>query len=178
VSSDDNDLMKVFFPFSPGARFFLRHTSCYLGFGGLACKTVSSGEYLIQGRNHFMINYGKYFYIILIIFCLTICNCGGGGGGEGTGASNGGGTISLAWDAPTTKNDGSPLADTDLAGYRVHYGTSTGNYTESKDVGNVTGYTLTNLVSGQIYFIAVTATGTADSPNESDFSNEVSAVAN
>ena len=125
-----------------------------------------------------MINYGKFFYIILIIFCLTIYNCGGSGSDEGTVASRGSGTISLAWDAPTIKNDGSPLADSDLAGYRVYYGESTGNYTESRDVGNATNYTLTNLVPGQIYYIAVTATDTADPPKESDFSNEVSAVAN
>ena len=42
------------------------------------------------------------------------------------------GTVSLAWD---------PVADTDLAGYRVYYGTAPGNYTQSVDVGNVTSTT-------------------------------------
>ena len=114
----------------------------------------------------------KNFHIFLIILALIICNCGGGGGGGG-----GGGTISLAWDATTTKNNGSPLTDTDLAGYRVYYGTSAGIYTQSIYVGNVTTYTLTGLVAGQTYYINVTAIDTANPPDESAPSNEVSGAA-
>ena len=123
---------------------------------------------------HFMNRLRKVLHILLLILALIICNCGGGGGGS---PSGGGGTISLAWDATTTKTDGSPLADTDLAGYRVYYGTSPGTYTQSIYVGNVTSYTLTGLVPGQIYYITVAAIDTANPPDESAPSNEVSGAA-
>ena len=76
----------------------------------------------------------------------------------------------LSWDAPTKNADGTPL--TDLEGYRVHYGTSSHDYSQSIDVGNVTTSVITDLVSEVTYYFAVTAYDT--SGNESDFSNEVS----
>ena len=81
--------------------------------------------------------------------------------------------IRLAWDPPTTNADGTPL--TDLAGYKIYYGTSSGNYGTSFDVGNVTTYTLTDLTKGQAYFIVATTYDT--SGNESGYSNEVNGVA-
>ena len=76
----------------------------------------------------------------------------------------------LSWDPPTTNADGSPL--TDLDGYRIYYGTSSGAYVTTLDVGNVITSTITNLTDGTIYYFAVTAYDL--SGNESDFSNEVS----
>jgi hypothetical protein len=78
------------------------------------------------------------------------------------------GSVHLAWTAPTTYTDGTP--QTDLTGYKIYYGTSSGNYTTSIDIGNVTSYTLTNLATGT-YFISVTAYDS--SRIESNFSNEV-----
>lgn len=57
-------------------------------------------------------------------------------------------TITLAWDANS---------DTSVAGYRVHYGTSSGNYVQTLDVGNTTAAVLPNLNDGITYFFAVTA---------------------
>jgi hypothetical protein len=51
--------------------------------------------------------------------------------------------VKLAWDANT---------ESDLAGYKVYYGTSTGKYPDSIDVGNVTTHTVVNLVDGQTYY--------------------------
>jgi hypothetical protein len=79
------------------------------------------------------------------------------------------GSATLAWSAPTTNTDGTLL--TDLAGYKVYYGTSSGNYTSSLDIGNVTTYSVNNLALGT-YFFSVTAYDT--SKIESSFSNEVS----
>ena len=78
----------------------------------------------------------------------------------------------MAWDPPATNADGSPL--TDLGGYKLYYGTASGIYDHSVDVGNVTIYTLTGLKQGQIYYLAVTAYNTSNS--ESDYSNEVSGM--
>ena len=71
--------------------------------------------------------------------------------------------VTLAWDANT---------DPDLAGYKLYYGNSSGSYQFSVDVGNVTSYTLSGLLEGQIYYFAATAYNV--SQNESGFSNEVS----
>ena len=73
--------------------------------------------------------------------------------------------LTLAWD---------PNTEPDLSGYQVYYGTASGEYVDSIDVGNITTYRLDDLLDGVTYFIAVTAYDT--SGNESDFSNEVSGI--
>jgi hypothetical protein len=79
------------------------------------------------------------------------------------------GLATLSWDPPTTNADGTPL--TDLAGYKVYYGTVSGSYSQNINVGNITTYTVADLNNGTYYF-AVTAYNT--SGNESEYSNEVS----
>ncbi|MBN1836333.1 MAG: fibronectin type III domain-containing protein [Spirochaetales bacterium] len=64
-----------------------------------------------------------------------------------------------------------PNCESDLAGYRLYYGESSGSYTASVDVGNCTSCTLTDLVAGRIYYIAATAYN--ESGLESGYSNEV-----
>ena len=68
----------------------------------------------------------------------------------------------LLWDANS---------EDDLAGYKVHYGVSSGNYYSHEDVGNQTSYALTGLGGGNDYYLAVTAYDF--SGNESAYSNEV-----
>ena len=65
-------------------------------------------------------------------------------------------------------------AEPDLAGYRVHVGTASGNYSQIYDVGKYTGYSLTLDEPGVTYFFAVTAYDTAG--NESSYSEEVTAI--
>jgi hypothetical protein len=76
----------------------------------------------------------------------------------------------LSWVAPTTNTDGTPL--TDLAGYKIHYGTASGNYSSAINVGNTTTSAVSNLNDGATYYFAVTAYDT--SGMESAYSNEVS----
>jgi len=73
------------------------------------------------------------------------------------------GTASLAWD---------PVADADLAGYRVYYGTSPGNYTQSVDVGNVTTTTISGLTDCTTYYFGVKAYDTTANESTS-YSNQV-----
>lgn len=98
--------------------------------------------------------------ILWLLFLAITVGCGGGTSGD-----TGSGTISLTWDSNT---------DPDLGGYRVYYGTASGAYSHSTDVGNVTTLTLTGLTKGQTYFIVATAYDA--SHNESGYSNEVSGV--
>ena len=62
------------------------------------------------------------------------------------------------------------LSPTDIAGYKVYYGTSSKNYNMVIDVGNITTYTVLNLNDGTLYYFAVTVY--ADN-YESTYSNEV-----
>ena len=66
-----------------------------------------------------------------------------------------------------------PNSEPDLAGYKVHYGTSSRTYGTSINVGKKTTYTVTGLSAGTYYF-TVTAFDTAG--NESGFSNEVAKI--
>lgn len=120
--------------------------------------------------------------VLVLLFSLAVvAACGGGGGsslpepaGGGSGqqaVGAGAGTAELTWTAPTTNTDGSAL--TDLAGFRIHYGTNPGNYTASIDAGDVTRYILTGLADRAYYFV-VTAYNSAGT--ESGNSNEVSKV--
>jgi hypothetical protein len=71
--------------------------------------------------------------------------------------------VSLAWDANP---------ETDLLGYRIHYGTQSGVYTTTVDVGNRTAWVIENLTGGATYYFAVQAYNTASlvSPLSSELS--------
>jgi hypothetical protein len=94
----------------------------------------------------------KYFglavLIILIIFCIPFT----------VSAVD----LTIAWDANK---------ESDLAGYKLLYGTSSRNYTATIDVGKTTSYTITNLEEGVTYYLAAVAYDT--SHNESTFSEEL-----
>ncbi|MEJ2088952.1 MAG: hypothetical protein P8Y69_10885, partial [Gammaproteobacteria bacterium] len=77
--------------------------------------------------------------------------------------------VPLSWVAPTENVDGSTL--TDLAGYRIYWGTSSRTYTDMEELTDpqATSHTL-SLVSGD-YFVAMTALDAQG--NESAYSNEV-----
>ena len=70
--------------------------------------------------------------------------------------------ITMAWDSNN---------ESDLAGYKIYYGTSSGNYSHTEDVGNVTEYTIVDLQEGVTYFFAAKAYNY--SGNESSFSEEL-----
>lgn len=143
---------------------------------------------IIKGNNIF-----KSHYLIMILLLLTLWGCGSGGSGgsgssesgesgsSGIASSESGGSggsapesgsstdnsITLAWDKPDINSDGSELND--LSGYKIYYGTSSNNYTQSIDVGNITTAVISNLSSGTWCF-TTTAYDTAG--NESSYSNE------
>jgi hypothetical protein len=81
------------------------------------------------------------------------------------------GTAVLSWLPPTQNTDGSPL--TNLAGYKVYWGTSPGSYPNQVTLNNpgLTIYVVDNLVAGTYYFV-VTAFNTSGA--ESQASNAAS----
>jgi hypothetical protein len=83
--------------------------------------------------------------------------------------------VSVAWQPPTQNDDGSTL--TDLSGYKIHYGTTPGSYSDSVAVQNpgLTRYDLSSLPKGQV-FIAMTAVNASGA--ESEYSPEVAVMVN
>lgn len=63
-----------------------------------------------------------------------------------------------------------PNPEADIAGYRVHYGAASREYTTTVDAGNVTNLIMV-VPDGQTLFFAITAYNT--SQLESDYSNEL-----
>lgn len=85
------------------------------------------------------------------------------------------GSATLTWTAPTANTDGSPL--TDLAAYKIYYGTSQGNYPNEIRIDNpgVTTYVIDNLSANTWYFVS-TSINRFDV--ESDYSNVASKTVN
>ncbi len=63
------------------------------------------------------------------------------------------GSVTLSWQPPTTRTDDSPLNN--LAGYRIRYGTTQGNYPNVITVNNpgLTSYVVDNLPAATYYFV-------------------------
>jgi hypothetical protein len=55
--------------------------------------------------------------------------------------------VTLIWDANT---------EAGITGYRLHYGTASGNYSQSAEVGTATSTTVSDLTVGQTYYFVVT----------------------
>ncbi len=97
---------------------------------------------------------------ILFISLFLAAGCGGGGSttaAADNGNNNGNDAATLSWQPPTENTDGSPL--TDLAGYKIYYGTDVGNYPEVITIDNagVTSYVVDNLANGTTYYFVLTA---------------------
>src|SRR5260370_19893952 len=56
-------------------------------------------------------------------------------------------SVKLAWD---------PSGASGIAGYRLYYGTASLNYSQSRDLGNTTTATVSNLLPGRGCYFAVT----------------------
>ena len=71
-------------------------------------------------------------------------------------------TVTIGWDPPP---------EPDIAGYKVYYGTSSGDYQYSVDVGNFTSCTTSGLAEGTTYYFAAKTYDIDDV--ESEFSEEL-----
>ena len=82
------------------------------------------------------------------------------------------GSAVLNWTAPVARADGTALALSEIAGYTVYYGTSTGSLPNRLDVddGSATSATITDLLLGTYYFAVTTRDYNG---GESSYSDEV-----
>lgn len=108
---------------------------------------------------------------------VMLAACGGGGGDDppATPAPPAPPTPTAAarvsWAAPALRTDGSGLQD--LAGFKVYYGTSPGNYTSSVTINDpaATSHSFQTLAAGRYYFAVVAIDA---GQRESPYSTEVS----
>jgi hypothetical protein len=115
-------------------------------------------------------------WLTMAVAIITLAGCGGGGGGGSSGAATAAsvapvtsadssapvtsqssapatvGEATLSWMAPDENTDGSAL--TNLAGYRIYYGTSAAALDQVIDIPTVgiTTYVVDSLTSGTYYF--------------------------
>jgi len=119
--------------------------------------------------------------IIIVPLFAALAGCGGGitdlsstgGTGGGTGGGGGGGaslSATVNWAPVTTNLDGSPV--TELAGYRVLYGTESGSYSTTVDIADpaAANAVISGLEANTTYYFVVAAYDT--SGNQSPYSNE------
>jgi hypothetical protein len=113
-----------------------------------------------------------------LIYLLSGCGSSGGSGGSGGGgggsgiSGKGAGNATVSWTPPTENTDGTVLG-ADLAGYRVYYGTSSRDYSNSVEIDNpgLSSVVVEGLAETTWYFV-MTAVNT--SGIESSYSDEVS----
>lgn len=121
----------------------------------------------------------KVLIPLSIVAQLVACGGGGGGGSPAVTSSSSAvvssspakpssptkpsspvvtGSATLNWTAPVTRSDGLPLSLANIQGYRVYYGTSTGNYPNTVDIadGTAVQVTLNNLPVGKYYLVMTT----------------------
>ena len=99
---------------------------------------------------------------VLVVFA-AVCGC------LGFGLTAKAASLDLAWDAPTSYEDETPL--TDLTGFKLYYGLSSGSYDVSRDLGNVTTAVVTGLQECTTYYFTVTAYDIGT--NESAYAEEL-----
>ena len=114
----------------------------------------------------------------LIFFLVFLSSCGGTPSGNSNlgnlpGVNNG--TALLSWLPPTQNTDNSVL--TDLAGYKIYYGTSPGIYSTPIIINNpgLSSFLVENLAISDWYFVM---TSFNSSGTESSYSIEVSKTIN
>ncbi len=117
--------------------------------------------------------------LIYVAFLFYLSGCGApSSDGSGSGVSvvpQGDGSALVSWTPPTENTDGSAL--TDLAGYKIYYGTSSGSYSETVTINSpgLSSYLVENLGAADWYFVM---TAVNDSGIESAYSIEVSKLIN
>ena len=122
----------------------------------------------------------KYLLSLVLIFSLVACAGGDGGvGGDGNLSgliSNPDGSIaalSLTWVAPSEREDNTGLSLSEIAGFRIYYGTETGNYQNQFEVndGSADHAQIVDVPQSGAYYLVMTTIDTDG--RESSYSSEL-----
>jgi hypothetical protein len=108
----------------------------------------------------------KFLLILTVIFALPACSVGGGD----SSSSEPENLLGVDWVAPSEREDVSPISLSEIAGYRVYYGTQTGVYPNQVDIdGSETTAKIPDLPQGTYYVVVTTVdTDGRESVNSSE----------
>ena len=122
-------------------------------------------------------NFSRLAYLLALILVLPLVACSGGdaglsSSGDGVLSSTGSNVSNLSWVAPSEREDGTGLSPSEIAGFRIYYGVTSGDYSNTVDIDDhtATQAVLAGLPSGT-YFVTVTAVDVDG--RESTYSAEV-----
>lgn len=110
-------------------------------------------------------------FLLAVLLLLSGCSGPGGsyssssatgsGGGTGGGGTGGGGAglVSVNWTAPLGRSNGSPVSLSEIAGYKIYYGTTANGTTVVITIpdGRATSYQVSGLVSGTLYYFRMSS---------------------
>ena len=123
----------------------------------------------------------KNLFVVVLALQLTACLSGNTpsedvsvliGGSNDRASSLAGNSLSLTWVAPAAREDGTGLSLSEIAGYRIYYGTEPGNYPNRIDIndGSADQAEIPGLQPASYYVVVTTVDVDG---RESSFSQEV-----
>lgn len=97
-------------------------------------------------------NFSHLSYLLALSLVFPLVGCSGGDG------SSSNSSPSLSWVAPSEREDGSALSPSEIVGFRIYYGTESGNYSNTVDIDDhtATQAVLAGIPSGD-FFVVMTA---------------------
>ena len=124
-------------------------------------------------------NFSRLKGLLTIVLIFSLVACAGGDGGTanpGGSISNPSGSIaalSLTWVAPSEREDNTGLSLSEIAGFRIYYGTETGNYQNQFEVndGSADYAQIVDVPLSGAYYLVMTTIDTEG--RESSYSSEL-----
>ena len=107
-------------------------------------------------------------FLVTLSLTLQLTACNSGGSQSATGDNNysasessdtyGTREISLSWVAPSERENNQPMSLSEIAGYKIYYGSKPNKYNNSVNIkdGSADGYTLRSLRAGTYFFSLTT----------------------
>lgn len=98
----------------------------------------------------------KCLFTLVLIFSLVACS--GGDGGTVSNPNGSSPALGLTWVAPSEREDDTGLSLSEIAGYRIYYGTEAGNYQNQFVVndGSAEQAQIVGVPSGVYYLVMTT----------------------
>jgi len=128
-------------------------------------------------------NFSRLKCLLTLVLIFSLVACAGGDGGVGSTGNHSGlisnpdgsiAALSLSWAAPSEREDNTGLSLSEIAGYRIYYGTETGNYQNQFEVndGSAEHAQIVNVPpSSGAYYLVMTTIDTEG--RESSYSSEL-----
>lgn len=118
-------------------------------------------------------DFSRLSYLLVLIMTGSLVACAGGGdSGAATATATATNALSLNWTAPSEREDGSVMNLSEIAGYRIYYGTETGNYQNQLDINDSSAVQAKiSEIPSDTYYVVVTVVDTDG--RESSYSSEV-----